>query len=607
MTATPVPLALNFYQLLNVLPTATPEQIDQAYQDRKIQQPWAEFSPAILEARQSLIAQAHHTLTDPKERSSYDQRLTSEAPSVSLAAEGLIAGLLLLLEVGETMTVLEHSMRLESPEARLVQVLAHRDYAGELIQQNKATQAVAQLHKAQELLTGQNVSGIWAKDLQDRLRKARPGWILELVTHPDPEQRTLGITQFAQMLTERKGIEGDGQDGSRLNRDQLFQFIQALLPGLDVQEQVDLFTPEAERPSVGASYLLAQALIAQGFATANPPLIRRARGYLVRLGQRRDVALELAVCAVLLGQVEEAEKCLGRSLDQAALASIRRLSTGAPDLLPGLCQYAQDWLTQQLFMQTRDLQGRGISLNQYFAQAQPNLDPSDAPAPVVETPKPTAPKPLRDDTIPVFAPRPRKRGFPVVWGALGLGGGALAYWLWQYPPSLALPFSWPTIPSVPTVTVPTDPAPPPPTVSSSVPPEPEPVTVDPVPVPLDEVEALIVIQAWQGAKQAAMGEKHDLAPLATILSPAQQQSWTQRAKALAQAKSYWRYTREDLAILKVVPQGLDQGEVTARIREAGVFYEQGQRNRQRSYQKTYTVRYTLVRVADRWVIQEMRL
>ncbi|WP_218081489.1 IMS domain-containing protein [Anthocerotibacter panamensis] len=607
-TGLAVNISLEYYQLLNVPRTAPLEQIQQAYSDRQRQQPRAEFSAPVLSARQELIHQAYATLSDGEARARYDETLTQTGASLTLEDQQSVAGLLLLLEAGAFQTVLEYSPQVQqTPDGTLVTALALREYGAQLLQQGKVALAVAQIQAAQELITPSKRFTNLERELQERLRQARPYLILELLELEEAGGRSLAIQQFEQMLEERKGIEGDGQDGSNLNRDQLFQFIQELLPLLNADEQRAIFAREAERPSMGASYLVSQVLIAQGLALAEPSLIRQARGYLIRLAQRRDVSLELAVCALLLGQVEAAEQALARSTDMAALASIQRLSTGAPDQLPGLCQYAQDWITGQLFSQTRDLKDQGVTLHNYFAQPQVQQS-LEAQAADSSQDAPAVSPDLSD--LPLPTPALRRRGLVPGLLLVGLAGGLAAFWYTRVTsPTLPIVSQRAPVPQVlPAVPPPANPvrseAPAPATTT----PRPTPsVPSVPAPAKLDAATATVVIQNWQRVKQQALGIHHDISGLAQVLSKAQHQQWAGRAQAMARAGHHWRYTLEEVRVTRVEPLDQAQGTVTVRLQEAAQFYEGDQLNRQRSYRKSYTVRYTLQRTPVGWVIADITL
>lgn len=89
-----------------------------------------------------------------------------------------------------------------------------------------------------------------------------------------------------------------------------FRFIQQLRNYLTVAEQHQLFEAESKRPSAVATYLAVYASLAKGFAQRQPALIRQAKHLLIRLSRRQDVHLEQSLCAMLLGQTEEATRVL---------------------------------------------------------------------------------------------------------------------------------------------------------------------------------------------------------------------------------------------------------------------------------------------------------
>ncbi len=630
-----VPLTLNYYQLLNVPATASPEQIEQTYQDRGQQQPRPEFSAEVRQARQELLDQAYGVLHNPEERTAYDQTLLTTPPRLTLLNQQRVAGLLLLLEAGQVAIVLEDTPQINSlSDGPLVLALAHRDLAAELSQGNQIAAAVHEIQKAQTLLHSRYPT--LERELADRLRALRPRWILILLDGKDTprtpaEEKTvrhLALQQFTHILQEREGIEGAGQDGSRLSLDQFFQFIQELLPLLDAQEQQEIFANEATRPSVAASYLVSQVMIAQGVAKLQPELIRQARGYLIRLAQRRDVALELAVCALLLGQVEGAEQALKRSNDRDLLASIKSLSAGSEDLLPGLFRYTQEWITEQLFSQTRDLKTCSVTLHDYFANpvVQQSLEQLDQPVRLTESPPSentvstgaTKPTPT---TAPRSETRRGRRKFSLVAG-LGLAATVGAALIW---------FMSSRIPQTTTAITPT--------LESVAPDEAAPVTVTPgrtnapepslppssgmtangattpaaptkpaVPITtLDRTSAEQVIRTWQAVKQQALGEDHDIKALARILDSTQRTIWQDRAQILAKTQSHWRYTLQDLSVRKFQSLSPERVLVTVQIQEKAQFYQKGQLKQSRSYEKTYTPTYQIERKNGTWLITGIAL
>jgi|GEM_PF-1966546 len=384
MPALSYALPLDFYQILNVPHNARTNQIEQAFSDRKAQLPRAELSEQVKQERQNLMLRAYETLSNEEERKLYDQNLAVSTSKLQLEQHQLLAGLVLLLESGEAPEVLSaiHNFQpnfSSGPNASsaeqdlaLLSILAHKELAQELRLRGQLEAAAAELEAASSCLQDSGKFLSLQKELDQWLFHIRPERVLTLLKNENPESRTLGIKLFQQWLQEREGIEGNGADGSGLDRNGIFQFLETVLPLLDGDEQLQIFAREAERPSVAAAYLAAQALLAQGFTAGAPHAVRKARGYFIRLNQRRDVHVELAVCALLLGQAEEAERALKHSKETGILDIIKQRSEGSPDLLPGLCQYAEEWLGT-LTRQIRDLKSseekEARSLKAYFAHS----------------------------------------------------------------------------------------------------------------------------------------------------------------------------------------------------------------------------------------------
>jgi ARC6-like, IMS domain len=110
-------------------------------------------------------------------------------------------------------------------------------------------------------------------------------------------------------------------------------------------------------------------LVAEGFSQRQPVLIQRAKHLLDQLSNRQDVYLERSICALLLGQTEEALGTLERSQEAETLRYIQACSLGSPDWLPGLCRYSEQWLTQEVYPHFRDLAVLPVSLKAYFEDA----------------------------------------------------------------------------------------------------------------------------------------------------------------------------------------------------------------------------------------------
>jgi curved DNA-binding protein CbpA len=418
-----VRIPLDYYRILGLPLAASEEQLRQAYSDRIVQLPRREYSQAAITSRKQLIEEAYVVLSDSKERSAYDQlylahaydpdraasatvaienltnngNFESQTLGIEISQDELVGALLLLQELGEYEQVLqlgrpylinknektggrssnispneEFSELAERPDIILTVALACLELGREQWQQGHYENAAISLETGQDLLVKEGLFPSVRAEIQGDLYKLRPYRILELLALPEEKtaERRQGLDLLEGILDERGGIDGTFDDQSGLNIDDFLRFIQQLRNHLTVAEQHKLFEVESKRPSAVATYLAVYALIARGFAQRQPALVRQAKQMLMRLGKRQDVHLEQSLCALLLGQTEEASRALELSQEYEALAFIRENSQDSPDLLPGLCLYGERWLQNEVFPHFRDLANQQVSLKDYFANSQ---------------------------------------------------------------------------------------------------------------------------------------------------------------------------------------------------------------------------------------------
>ncbi|MBC6431612.1 DUF4101 domain-containing protein [Nostoc sp. HG1] len=418
-------IPLDYYRILGLPLAASEEQLRQAYSDRIVQLPRREYSQAAISSRKQLIEEAYVVLSDPKQRSTYDHLYLAHAYDpdnlaaaavakenrpestkrgsdtqslgIEISQDELVGALLILQELGEYELVLKlgrpylinkngaKSVRksnnladeeiyqsAEHPDVVLTVALACLELGREQWQQGHYENAAISLETGQELLVREGLFSSVQAEIQADLYKLRPYRILELLALPQEKtaERSQGLELLQNLLEDRGGIDGTNNDESGLNIDDFLRFIQQLRNHLTVAEQHKLFEAQSKRPSAVATYLAVYALIARGFAQRQPALIRQARQMLIRLGKRQDVHLEQSLCALLLGQTEEATRVLELSQEYEALAFIREKSQDSPDLLPGLCLYAEQWLQHEVFPHFRDLANQQAFLKDYFANQQ---------------------------------------------------------------------------------------------------------------------------------------------------------------------------------------------------------------------------------------------
>ncbi len=409
-------IPLDYYRILGLPIQASAEQLHQAYRDRIVQLPRREYSSAAIMARKQLLEEAYAILSDPEQRTRYDAsyfahtyerdadnpappesdrtELLPDAvdihPTIEISEEQFVGALLILQELGEYELVLKlgrpylsnNSITVESghrsepdqisSDIVLTVTFACLELGREQWQQDKYEEAATSLEAGQNLLLREVLFPSIRSEIQADLYKLRPYRILELLARSEDNvaERRLGLKLLQEILQQRGGIDGTGDDGSGLSLDDFLRFIQQLRSYLTAAEQQSLFEAESQRPSAVASYLAVYALIARGFAQRLPVLIRQAKLLLIRLSKRQDLSVEQAVCSLLLGQTEAASRVLELSHDYETLAFIQEHSQGFPDLLPGLCFYSERWLQTEVFPHFRDLAQQQASLKVYFADEQ---------------------------------------------------------------------------------------------------------------------------------------------------------------------------------------------------------------------------------------------
>lgn len=392
-------IPLDYYRILGLPAQATLEQLQQAHRDRVLQLPRREYSEAAISARRELLDEAYSTLSDGDDRKAYDSKFfqqakpvregrsedTIQSPTIEIEDHQLIGALLLLQELGEYEMVVrlgsEYLARnhkaqpktgkfeIVAADIALTVALGHLELGREHWQQSRYELAAESLEAGQDLLLREGLFAGVRGEIRNDLYKLRPYRVLELVSLPLEQsiERRKGLQVLRDMLQERGGVEGGDNDQSGLEIDDFLRFVQQLRDFLTAEEQQSLFEAESRRPSAVATYLAIYALMARSFAEHQPALARRAKLMLARLSKRQDVHLEQSVCALMLGQTEEASRALELSHEYAPLAFIREHSQGAPDLLPGLCLYAERWFQDEVFPHFRDLANCEATLKSYFA------------------------------------------------------------------------------------------------------------------------------------------------------------------------------------------------------------------------------------------------
>lgn len=620
-----VRVAFDYYKLLGVTPQATPDELQQGLRDRLNSLPHREYSDSALHQRQQLLHLAYQNLINNPDTSIH----------LDIQQEQLPGLFLLLLELGEYQQVVQLGCaELEQADAELngnalyrIDILlsvarAYLEMAREFRQQGQYERGAQSLEMAQELLIKEGAGLNLRREIQAELYLMRPYRILELLSAPDhaTAEHNRGLQLLREMLSDRRGIEGNGNDRSMLSNHDFLKFIQQLRTYMTAQQQLELFEEEAQRPSKVAAYLAVYALIAQGFATHQPALIRRAKGLLIKVGAWEDVYLEQAMANLLLGKVEEAIQLAQRTSHRDQWEIIYSKSDGGKDLLLGLCLYCEQWMREEVYPFFRDLahKSRPGALKAYFADpavqeylessqndtdslpqewirrrypsyrppAEPTATSTSAPAITTSARRsPTKPKSLTQARHRSTAPQRQK--FPVLVGLIGLFIIALGIAIWAGR-SLLSPSNSP--------------------IADQPSPLPSPLLISPSPSPatLDQQSAYVLIENWQKAKSKVLGSGYEVSALEGILTEPSLSEWRRSSENLKQEDAYYQYELKSLEIKELEIKDQATARITAEISESRTFVRRGEVIPSESNpNSTYRVRYDLVKQNQQWLIQDM--
>ncbi|MFM6013084.1 MAG: J domain-containing protein, partial [Dolichospermum sp.] len=296
-------IPLDYYRILGLPLAASDEQLRQAYSDRIVQLPRREYSSTAIYSRKQLIEQAYMVLLDTENRKAYDQAYLghvytpnpagnqnnpqtiansnsqyqeTQSLTIEISPEQFVGSLLILQELGEYELVLKLGRRHlvnkpssvsvktgygvtqaeaeenpDLPDIILTVSLACLELGREQWQQGHYENAAISLETGEELLAKEGLFATVRAEMIADVYKLRPYRILELLALPPDKinQRRQGLELLQNILEDRGGIDGTGNDQSGLNIDDFLRFIQQIRHYLTVAEQHKLFELESKRPS----------------------------------------------------------------------------------------------------------------------------------------------------------------------------------------------------------------------------------------------------------------------------------------------------------------------------------------------------------------------
>ena len=313
-------------------------------------------------------------------------------PTIDIPTSQLVGALLVMYELGEYELVLTQGIdfynsqefsKFQQQNAKevnvatqeniiLVLALAYMELGREQWHRREYEAAAVSSQLGIDILNQENLFPQVKQELEIDLHKLRPYRVLELISQNQPNSapRARGFQLLRDMLVQRGGIEGKGEDRSGLSFDQFLCFIQQLRTYLTSVEQKQLFDNDSQNDSAIGSYLSVYALLGQGFTGKQPEFILRAQRKLDYLSEKQDVTWEQAVCALLLGHTEKAIAKVHQTQDTSKLNQILQHDPGSADLLPGVCFYSEKWLYEEVLAQFVDLVDIKLTLKEYFADKE---------------------------------------------------------------------------------------------------------------------------------------------------------------------------------------------------------------------------------------------
>lgn len=547
----------------------------------------------------------------------------------------------------------------------LTVVNSHGELAREKWQQQEYDDADIYLGKAYSLLEEENFLPSLRQEIRGNRCKLRPYLILHLLSKDTSElkDRRRALDLLSQMLNARGGIEGKNDDQSGLNTDDFLRFIQQIRLYLRAQEQQEFFATEAQRPSNIAQYLSISALMVMGFTERKPEYILEAKKLLIQLNHYQDVYIEQSICAFLLGEIAQAQVFVKQSQETEKVNFVLEKSANSLDLVPGLLLYTEKWFQEELSEQFKNLDKESFSVQLYFEDervqnylekiAPPERDShgddinlaNSAPQPLPDSLDDIPvnieyPSALRDTENPVTATpttnddselvnfnsflsenleaeevitpsfmdddameveEKREKSGLIISVSLSilvliilavlvnviLSNFASLVNLGRGNNNLQLSLNEPLI-QLPEEIV-----------------AEEAMGAD---NPLTAEGAGTIVNKWLEAKSQATGAEYKTSALESILVDPLLSIWRNNISALRNQNAYRRYQHNvTIEGVNVNPQNLNQGNITARVREKSEFFRNGRLDNTRSYDEEILVKYEVVKINNQWLIQNTEI
>ena len=619
-----VPLPLSYYQILGLSPArTTPNALPRAAL-AVMDAPLPEgYSVQLLEQRLSLIDEAVAVLKDEEARRQHDEDIR-EGVLTPVEAHRAAAALCLLQEASEYESVMEFEPvvaqcvggRRHRKDVALTVALALCEFGHMALMANppRISEGCELLEMGSKTLSsvGRSFAPEVRRNISALYHDVAPGYVLELLSMPleAESERALGVRALRTLIWTK--------DPSQ-QLEQRAAFMEQTNELLTAQEHVALFVDAPDYIPVDSDevYKSALAHVVAGVIDRKPMLIVDADEILEQiqlastlpgeLSRFSDVAVERAVCQILLGRIEEAEYTLGLHDDTADPSLVQYIEDRSPngDLAEGMCAMADQWLIDVAFPLFRGTDAQPTpTIEDWFNT--PNVQGFVS----------------RLDSMPALV---RIQGaIESAKRAVASGVGSIATAFLPTPPALQFGISDTqrravavakigVLAGVAFVLNTNEPV----AGSRRVPREParrfaplqaargalsnvklltptRQTTPRPAPVyTMDKGTAEKIVRKWQTAKAQALGQTHNMRQLEGILEGPMLQQWQTRAEDVKAHGWAWEYQLNELSIDHIQGVGTEKVFVETTLTEVAVLKDHAKNEPDDVYESTYRAKYEL--------------
>jgi len=330
------------------------------------------FSVETLQKREQILRESGSVLLDSNKRTEYeaeyvnDKTFTREVsePQTAISKGQEIAGLLLLLEVGEYEACIsmseslyrEQRMNMSYFSSEYKEINRIIDYA--TLAFAKELRSIRHFETAAEVLEKRISDQTVSMGEKERItqmvveqKQLLPFRVLDMLSRDNNEEiHRKGVILLKSLVKERGGL--DAQSEIYMDNGEFHAFFRQIRSYLTVQEQIDLYEDWANEGSRAAQFLSCIALTAQGFAQRKPDKINEALQK-IEIIRADELGPIIANMNLLLGNVESATLGFEKYADKDLKAWATERTE---DPLGSVCEWCREWLKRDVIKGYRDIE-----------------------------------------------------------------------------------------------------------------------------------------------------------------------------------------------------------------------------------------------------------